>query len=88
MTAANMAAKAKEFGIEVDIFTIGDLFPKPTEEEISLWVRSLREAANQFKGNPRFALRPAAKERAYSETGGLPSLRAEIAYGFTRDTGL
>lgn len=87
MTAANMAAKAKALGIEVDVFTVGDLFPKPTEAEIAGWVKQLRDAAAK-NNSPRFALRPAAKERAYSETGGLPTLREEIAVGFTNDTGM
>lgn len=88
MTAANMAAKAKALGVDVDIFTVGDLFPKPTEAEIQGWVKQLRDAASRSKTLPRFALRPPEKERAYSETGGLPTLRVEIAGGFTRDTGI
>jgi aspartate/methionine/tyrosine aminotransferase len=88
MTAANLAAKAKALGVDVDVFTIGDLFPKPAEEIVQAWVKGLREVAAKTKGSARLALRPPTKERAYSETGGLPTLRAEIAVGFTKDTGL
>jgi|GEM_PF-2729354 len=88
MTAANMAAKAKALGVNVDVFTVGDLFPKPAEEMVQGWVAKLRERAATEKTTPRFALRAAARERAYSETGGLPTLREEIAIGFSRDTGI
>jgi aspartate/methionine/tyrosine aminotransferase len=87
MTAANLAAKARALGIAVDVFTIGDLFPKPAEAEIQGWVQQLRAAAVAAPKEPRFQLRPAARERAYSETGGLPSLREQIALSFVADTG-
>ena len=45
MTAANLAAKARALGMTVEVFTIGDLFPKPAESEIQGWVKCLREAA-------------------------------------------
>ena len=87
MTAANLAAKARALGITVEVFTIGDLFPKPAESEIQGWVKRLREAAAASPKEPRFQLRPAMRERAYSETGGLPSLREQIALSFVADTG-
>jgi aspartate/methionine/tyrosine aminotransferase len=87
MTAANLAAKARALGITVEVFTIGDLFPKPAESEIQGWVKRLREAAATPPKEPRFQLRPAMRERAYSETGGLPSLREQIALSFVADTG-
>lgn len=90
MSAGELAGAAQKLGVQVDMFTIGDLFPKPTEDEVASWVSQLKaEAAKpENKGNPVYTLRPATKWRAYSETSGLPSLRAAIALHFTRDTGM
>lgn len=90
MSAANMAKEAVARGKKVEVVTIGDLFPKPTVEETKQWLDRLhQEAANpQHKNDPVYAIRPQDKLYAYSETTGLPSLRAAAAFCFARDTGL
>lgn len=91
MSAAAMADAAKARGKKVEIVTIGDLFPKPTKEEVEGWLATLlADAKKADNGNDeKFkTIRDAAKMYAYSETTGLPSLRAAAAECFTRDTGL
>lgn len=91
MSAANMAAEAAKRGKKVDVVTIGDLFPKPPQDEVEGWVATLKadakkagnEADEKFK-----TLREPGKLYAYSETTGLPSLRAAAAECFTKDTGM
>ncbi len=90
MSAAAMAKDAEARGKQVDVVTIGDLFPKPSHAETAQWLKQLdADAAKpENKTNPIFALRAQNKTYAYSETTGLPSLRAAVAHCFTRDTGL
>ncbi len=90
MSAGELAKDAIARDIAVDMFTIGDLFPKPAEEEVAAWVKNLRaEAAKpENKGNPIYNLRPPASLRAYSETTGIPSFRAAAAHVFSRDYGM
>ncbi len=91
MSAGAMADAAKAKGKKVEVVTIGDLFPKPPQAEVEGWLAALiadaKKPANasdeKFK-----TIRDAAKIYAYSETTGLPSLRAAAAECFTRDTGL
>lgn len=91
MTAGMMAEAARARGKKVEVVTVGDLFPKPTQAEVEGWLNTLltesKNAANaadeKFK-----TLRDPSKLYAYSETTGLPSLRAAAAECFTRDTGL
>ena len=91
MSAAAMADAAKARGKHVEIVTIGDLFPKPPQTEVEGWVHALMADAKRA-GNgtdEKFkTIRDAAKIYAYSETTGLPSLRAAAAECFTQDTGL
>ncbi|MFM9889837.1 MAG: pyridoxal phosphate-dependent aminotransferase [Rickettsiales bacterium] len=89
MSAANMAKAAVARGKQVEVVTIGDLFPKPTPSEVAQWEARLHQAAADptHKGNPIYALRNDKNVFAYSETTGLPSLRATIAETFSRDTG-
>lgn len=89
MSAANMARAAIQRGKRVEVVTIGDLFPKPTPAEVAQWLARLtQDAANpQHAANPIFMLRNDAALYAYSETTGLPSLRATVAETFSRDTG-
>jgi aspartate/methionine/tyrosine aminotransferase len=90
MSAAVMAEAAKARGKKVEIVTVGDLFPKPAQEEVEGWLAQLladaknpaNAADDKFK-----TIRDAAKLYAYSETTGLPSLRAAAAECFTHDTG-
>lgn len=91
MSAANMAKDAEKRGKKVEVVTVGDLFPKPTREETDRWLARLKQEA----ANPENArldmfstLRAPDKLYAYSETTGLPSLRAAAAHTFARDTGL
>lgn len=90
MSAGELATAARAKGVQVDMFTVGDLFPKPLESDVQGWVQQLRDEAAkpENKDNPIYALRPAGKARAYSETGGLPSLKHAVAMCFTRDTGI
>ncbi len=90
MSAANLAKEAEKLGRKVDVVTLGDLFPKPTAQETQVWLDRLKQdAANPAnKGDEAYALRAEARTYAYSETTGLPSLRAAIAKTVTRDTGL
>ncbi len=91
MSAAAMADAAKTRGKKVEIVTIGDLFPKPSRDEVEGWVQQLLADANKTEhaGNEIYrTLRDAGKLYAYSETTGLPSLRAAAAACFARDTGM
>lgn len=90
MSAAAMAAAAAARGRKVEIATIGDLFPKPDAAEVQGWLAQLIAAAGEAAnhGDPRFDLRPENKRFAYSETTGLPSLRAAAAAAFATDTGM
>lgn len=90
MSAANLAKEAEKLGRKVDVVTLGDLFPKPSTQEINEWLARLKQdAANPAnKGDETYALRSEARTYAYSETTGLPNLRAAVAKTFSRDTGL
>lgn len=91
MSAAAMADAAKARGKKVEVVTVGDLFPKPKQAEVEGWLAQLRQqaAGSNTAADEKFAtLRDEAKLYAYSETTGLPSLRATAAEGFTRDTGI
>lgn len=91
MSAAAMADAAKARGKKVEIVTIGDLFPKPAQSEVEGWLAQLLADAQKPENADRDiykTIRAAAKIYAYSETTGLPSLRAAAAETFTRDTGL
>lgn len=91
MSAAAMADAAKARGKSVAIVTIGDLFPKPAQAEVEGWLSQLIADAKKPENanDDRYSsIRDASKLYAYSETTGLPSLRAAAAAGFTRDTGL
>jgi aspartate aminotransferase len=91
MSAAAMADAAKARGKKVEIVTIGDLFPKPAQSEVEGWLAQLLADAKKAENanDERFkTIRDAARIYAYSETTGLPSLRAAAAACFTRDTGL
>lgn len=91
MSAANMAAAAAKLGKKVDVVTIGDLFPKPPRDEVEGWLAQLiaDAAKTENSADEKFkTLREAGKIYAYSETVGLPSLRAAAAECFVRDTGL
>lgn len=91
MSAAAMADAAKARGKKVEIVTIGDLFPKPAQAEVEGWLATLLADAKKADNSTdeKFkTIRDAAKIYAYSETTGLPSLRAAAAECFTRDTGI
>lgn len=91
MSAAAMADAAKARGKKVEIVTVGDLFPKPVQEEVEGWLATLlADAKKAHNGSDeKFkTIRDAAKIYAYSETTGLPSLRAAAAECFSRDTGI
>ena len=90
MSAAEMAKDAVSKGVQVDIFTVGDLFPKPVEADVAAWVKALKDEAAkpENKGKPIYTLRTADKWRAYGETAGLPSFRAAAAEVFSRDYGM
>ena len=79
MSAAAMADAAKARGKKVEIVTIGDLFPKPAQAEVEGWLATLLADAKKAEhaADEKFkTIRDAAKIYAYSETTGLPSLRA------------
>ena len=84
-----MAKQAEARGKKVTLLTIGDLFPKPSAEETTQWLNRLQQDAENPTNATQamYMLRPSDKRYAYSETTGLPSLRAAAAYTFTRDTG-
>ncbi len=88
MSAANMAKEAEKRGKKVEIVTVGDLFPKPTAAETGEWLAQLKQQAANTSEEMFATLRPEARAYAYSETAGLPSLRAAVAFTFTRDTGI
>lgn len=91
MSAAAMAAKAQANGKKVEIVTIGDLFPKPPQAEVEGWLAQLQRDAKkpEHANDEKFkTLREESKLYAYSETVGLPSLRAAAAECFSNDTGL
>ena len=91
MSAAAMADAAKARGKVVEIVTVGDLFPKPAQEEVEGWLATLLEDAKkpESASDEKYkTIREAAKLYAYSETTGLPSLRATAAECFSKDTGI
>ena len=91
MSAGAMADAAKARGKKVEVVTVGDLFPKPTQNEVESWVMSLMADAKRADNgtDEKFkTIREESKMYAYSETLGIPSLRAAAAECFTRDTGL
>lgn len=91
MSAAVMADAAKARGKQVEIVTVGDLFPKPAQTEVEGWLSSLMADAKKPENvnDERYkTIRDVSKLYAYSETTGLPSLRATAAQCFTRDTGI
>lgn len=91
MSAAAMADAAKARGKKVEVVTIGDLFPKPEQSEVEGWLATLLADAKKADNgsDEKFkTIRDASKIYAYSETTGLPSLRAAAAELFSRDTGL
>lgn len=90
MSAGELAKEAIAAGVQVDMFTIGDLFPKPLEEEVASWVSALKEAAAkpENKTSMVYSLRSAANWRAYGETTGMPCFRAAAAEIFSRDYGM
>lgn len=91
MSAGLLAEEAKKRGTSVEMMTIGDLFPKPGNDEVEGWVAALYADAKKPENaeNPVFkTLRDPSRVNAYSETPGLPSLRAAAAATFARDTGL
>lgn len=90
MSAAEMAKSATALGVEVDVFTVGDLFPKPLETDVAGWVSALKKRAEDsaFSNQAAYQLRKENAWRAYSETAGIGSLRAAIAECFSRDTGI
>ena len=91
MSAAAMADAAKARGKKVEIVTVGDLFPKPPQAEVEGWLATLlADAQKAHNGSDeKFkTIRTPDKIYAYSETTGLPSLRAAAAESFTRDTGI
>ncbi len=91
MSAGKLADAAKARGKSVEMMTIGDLFPKPPEAEVNGWLAALYADAKKPENstNPTFkTLRDPSRLYAYSETGGLPSLRAAVAETFLTDTGM
>jgi aspartate aminotransferase len=91
MSAGAMADAAKARGKAVEVVTVGDLFPKPPQSEVEGWLHTLLEDAKKAHNgsDEKFkTLRTPDKLYAYSETTGLPSLRAAAAECFSRDTGL
>lgn len=91
MSAAAMADAAKARGKKVEIVTVGDLFPKPAKDEVEGWLTQLLAEAKKPENasDEKFkTIREPSKLYAYSETTGLPSLRAAAAECFTRDTGI
>lgn len=81
MSAGQLAAKAKSLGVDITVFTLGDLFPKPTEAEIAGWVA-------QLKKDNKFPLRGESQARGYAPPGGLPGFLAAAAWQFSQDTGI
>ena len=89
MGAAQLADKARSLGVAVITFTLGDLFPKPQEEQdIGAWMAALQKAHADQPNNPMYALRKGDARRGYAPAAGLPALREAAAFHFTRDTGM
>lgn len=91
MSAAAMADAARSRGKKVEVVTVGDLFPKPSQTEVEGWLATLLADAKKPENanDEKFkTIRTLDKFYAYSETTGLPSLRAAAAECFARDTGM
>jgi aspartate/methionine/tyrosine aminotransferase len=89
MGAGQLAERAKAMGVDVITFTLGDLFPKPHEEnDIGQWVQQLKAAHAESPADSKFALRKGDARRGYAPAAGLMSLRDCAAFHFTRDTGM
>jgi aspartate aminotransferase len=88
--AASQVVKAEnEKRRNVADLTLGDLIPKPTEEEQLDWVAQLDEKAQQNPEDSKFKELPKGDKRhAYSPAAGLPNLRHAVAQTYSRDTGL
>ncbi len=88
MGAAQLAVKAKELGVDIITFTLGDLYPKPDEtKDIGAWVKQLQDAHAKDATIEMYKLRKHDR-RGYAPAAGLMSLRAACAHHFVRDTGL
>ena len=88
MSAANYGKKVVATGRDVIFLTVGDLFVKPTADELQGWCAQLEADA---KANPQAAhLKTVATKDTYkyADTMGAVGLRAAIAHCFTKDTGI
>lgn len=88
MSAANYGKKVAATGRDVIFLTVGDLYVKPTADELQGWCDQL---AADARANPSAAYLKtvAAKDTyKYADTLGAVGLRAAIAHCFMRDTGI
>lgn len=88
MSAANYGKKVAAAGRDVIFLTVGDLYVKPSAEELQGWCAKLEADA---KANPSAShLKTVANKDTYkyADTLGAVGLRAAIAHCFTKDTGI
>ncbi len=88
MSAASYGKKVAATGRDVIFLTVGDLFVKPTAEEMQGWANKL---AADAKTNPDNAMYRAVADKnvyKYADTLGDAGLRAAIAHCFMKDTGI
>ncbi len=88
MSAANYGKKVAASGRDVIFMTLGDLFVKPTAEEMTAWQAKLDADAKANPGEARFKYVTAKEHYKYADTLGAVGLRAAIAHCFTQDTGI
>lgn len=87
MSAANYGKQVAAKGREVIFLTVGDLYVKPSAEQLQHWSEQLQNAA---KADPQAAHYATVSQKdiyKYADTLGAAGLRAAAAICFVRDTG-
>lgn len=85
MSADQLAKKAQSLGIDIITFTLGDLEPKPAEDEIEGWKQQLKDAE---KANPEDVKFRRWNKQKYAPATGTEGFRAAAAFHHSKDTGI
>ncbi len=88
MSAANYGKKVAATGRDVTFLTVGDLYVKPTQQELDGWVAQLEADAKAQPDAPYLKAVATKDTYKYADTMGAIGLRAAIAHCFMRDTGI
>jgi aspartate aminotransferase len=88
MSAANYGKKVAASGRDITFLTVGDLYVKPSVEQLQSWCAQLEADAKQHPDKVYLKTVPARDTYKYADTLGAVGLRAAIAHCFIRDTGI